>query len=391
MVNFLMILICLFFTLSSVAAVGSEPSIAVERVLLEQSMSLAKQEYQVKAWVSSRQVFQQQALEIQVQLTSSHAENLPSLAVASQADSAWLAPMVSSEPKLLEREGKTLVRWQVLLFAKQTGINTLPNLRLQWVGESMSRQTQTLPSWSINVLPLPVYVPEQAIVGALVDVQTHLSLPTISLVDEVIQRHIQFRLMNHLPNSLWLSNIHGDAVEPLSAWLQAGESTWTDDGWVSDWTLWQPWRVTQAGFWQVEAQDLWVFNPHTWQVTHLQLPAHSGWAIPEWLWRSFQLLALLLALILFYWLQKLARCWLKRHHYQQAIERSADSAQLYALMVSSWQLTPNIPLAHQALPLPIYRCLVELENQLFSGEVLFNVRFVSLKSELVKQYRLFKC
>lgn len=385
------ILLCLSLLWMSSTWAQVSQDVPLERVLLAQSMQLAKQDYQVKAWVASRQVFQQQALVIHVQLTSSHADNFPSLSVASQADNGWLAPIVSSEPQLSQQEGKTLAQWQVLVFAKQVGVNALPHLRLQWLGESMSRQTQSLPSWSINVLPVPVYVPEQAIVGELVEVQTQVTLPSIVLVDEVIQRQVQFRFINHLPNSLWLPNIQGEGIEPLSSWLQAGESTWTGEGKVSDWTLWQPWRVTQAGFWQVEAQDVWLFNPRTWQVTHLQLPAHSAWAIPLWLWQTLQLLAWLLVLTLIYWVQKRGRCWLKRRHYQQAIALCADAEQLYKLMITSWQLTPQIPLAHQALPLPIYDSLLALENHLFSGEVLFNARFVALKQDLLNSVELLSC
>lgn len=365
--------------------------VAVERVLLDQTMRLAQNDYQVKAWVASRQVFQQQALIIHVQLTTANASSLPSLAVASQADNAWLQPIVSHQPRLTEQNGKTVAQWQLLVFAKQVGVNALPNLRLQWVGESMSRQTQTLPSWSIKVSPLPVYVPEKSIVGELVNVQTTVSLPSIVLVDEVIQRQVQFRLVNHLPNSLWLNGLQGQGIEPLSPWLQTGDSAWQEEGWLSDWTVWQPWRISQAGFWQVEAQDIWVFNPRTWQVTHLQLPAHSGWAIPLWLWRSVQAFLLLVFLLFSYLFIQWSRCWLKRRHYRQAIERCADSAQLYHLMVQMWQLTPDIPLAHQALPLPIYQSLVELENQLFSGEVLYNEIFEQTKARLALQYRCYPC
>jgi hypothetical protein len=365
--------------------------VAVERVLIDQAMHLAKNDYQVKAWVASRQVFQQQALVIHVQLTVASETSLPSLAVASQVDNAWLQPIVSGEPRLTEQDGKIVAQWQVLVFAKQVGVNALPNLRLQWVGESMSRQTQTLPSWSIKVSPLPVYVPEQAIVGELVNVQTKVSLPSIVLVDEVIQRQVQFSLVNHLPNSLWLNGLQGQGVEPLSPWLQTGNSAWQDEGWLSEWTVWQPWRLTQAGFWQVDAQDIWIFNPRTWQVTHLQLPAHSGWAIPLWLWRTVQAVLLLILLVVSTVLIRWVRCWLKRRHYRQAIERCADSAQLYHLMVQMWQLTPGIPLAHQGLPLPIYQTLVELENQLFAGEVLYNKMFEQIKARLALQYRCYPC
>lgn len=365
--------------------------IAVERVLMEQSMHLAKHDYQVKAWIESRQVFQQQALVIHVQLALSDLTPLPSLSVASQADNAWLSPMVNNEPIVTVHQGQALAQWQVLVFAKQAGVSALPNLRLQWVGESMSRQTQTLPSWSIKVLPLPVYVPEQAIVGELVELQTHLELPTIALVDEVVQRQVRFRLVNHLPHSLWLNGLQGQGVEPLSSWLQAGETHWQAEGVLSDWTWWQPWRLTTLGYWQIEAQDVWVFNPRSWQVTHLQLPAHSGWAVPLWLWRSLQVLMLMLMLVFSYVILLRVRCWLKRRHYRQAIERCADSAQLVALVVKAWQLKPDIPLAHQGLPLPIYQTLVALENHLFSGETLYNETFEQIKTRLASQYKCHPC
>lgn len=389
MMPFLLLMLAVLWTPSIWAQASQDPPL--ERLLLDQPMQLAKNDYQVKAWVASRQVFQQQALVIHVQLTAARETSLPSLAVVGQVDNAWLQPIVSGEPSLTEQDGKIVGQWQVLVFAKQVGVNALPNLRLQWVGESMSRQTQTLPSWSIKVSPLPVYVPEQAIVGELVNVQTKVSLPSIVLVDEVIQRQVQFSLVNHLPNSLWLNGLQGQGVEPLSPWLQTGDSAWQDEGWLSEWTVWQPWRLTQAGFWQVDAQDIWIFNPRTWQVTHLQLPAHSGWAIPLWLWRTVQAVLLLILLVVSTVLIRWLRCWLKRRHYRQAIERCADSAQLYHLMVQMWQLTPGIPLAHQGLPLPIYQTLVELENQLFSGDRLYNSHFLSLKATLLHQYRLLPC
>jgi hypothetical protein len=59
--------------------------------------------------------------------------------------------------------------------------------------------------------------------------------------------------------------------------------------------------------------------------------------------------------------------------------------------VQMWQLIPGIPLAHQGLPLPIYQTLVELENQLFSGEVLYNKMFEQIKTRLVLQYRCYPC
>lgn len=389
MMPFLLLMLAVLWTPSIWAQASQDPPL--ERLLLDQPMQLAKSDYQVKAWIESRQVFQQQALVIHVQLTAGREASLPSLAVASQVDNAWLQPIVSGEPRLTEQDGKIVAQWLVLVFAKQLGVNALPNLRLQWVGESMSRQTQTLPSWSIKVSPLPIYVPEQAIVGELVNVQTKVSLPSIVLVDEVIQRQVQLSLVNHLPNSLWLNGLQGQGVEPLSPWLQTGDSAWQDEGWLSEWTVWQPWRLTQTGFWQVDAQDIWIFNPRTWQVTHLQLPAHSGWAIPLWLWRTVQAVLLLILMVVTTVLIRWVRCWLKRRHYRQAIERCADSAQLYHLMVQMWQLTPGIPLAHQGLPLPIYQTLVELENQLFSGDRLYNSHFLSLKATLLHQYRLLPC
>ena len=389
MMPFLLLMLAVLWVPSTWAQVSQDPPL--ERVLLDQPMQLAKKDFQVKAWIESRQVFQQQALVIHVQLTAGREASLPSLAVASQVDNAWLQPIVSGEPRLTEQDGKIVAQWLVLVFAKQLGVNALPNLRLQWVGESMSRQTQTLPSWSIKVSPLPVYVPEQAIVGELVTVQTKVNMPSIILVDEVIQRQVQFSLVNHLPNSLWLNGLQGEGIEPLSPWLQTGDSAWQDEGWLSEWTVWQPWRLTQTGFWQVDAQDIWIFNPRTWQVTHLQLPAHSGWAIPLWLWRTVQAVLLLISLVVSTVLIRWVRCWLKRRHYRQAIERCADSAQLYHLMVQMWQLTPGIPLAHQGLPLPIYQTLVELENQLFSGDRLYNSHFLSLKASLLHQYRLLPC
>lgn len=389
MMRFLLLILAALSMPPLWAATAEE--VAVERVLLDQSMRLAQNDYQVKAWLASRQVFQQQALVIQVQLTTTNASALPSLAVASQADNAWLAPILSQQPRLTEQDGKTVAQWQLLLFAKQVGVQSLPNLRLQWVGESMSRQTQTLPSWSIKVSPLPVYVPEQAIVGELVNVQTQVSMPNIALVDEVIQRQVEFRLVNHLPNSLWLNGLQGQGIEPLSPWLQAGDSAWQDEGGFSDWTVWQPWRISQAGFWQVDAQDIWVFNPRTWQVTHLQLPAHSGWAIPLWLWRSLQGLALMALLVLGYSLIQWFRCRLKRHHYRQAIARSADAEQLVSVMIKAWRLTPGIPLAHQGLPLPIYQLLVSLENQLFSNDCLFNQAFEESKQEFMQTASLLPC
>ncbi len=389
MMPFLLLMLAVLWVPSTWAQVSQDPPL--ERVLLDQPMQLAKKDFQVKAWIESRQVFQQQALVIHVQLTAGREASLPSLAVASQVDNAWLQPIVRHQPRLTEQDGKIVAQWQVLVFAKQLGVNALPNLRLQWVGESMSRQTQTLPSWSIKVSPLPVYVPEQAIVGELVTVQTKVNMPSIILVDEVIQRQVQFSLVNHLPNSLWLNGLQGQGVEPLSPWLQTGDSAWQAEGWLSEWTVWQPWRLTQAGFWQVDAQDIWIFNPRTWQVTHLQLPAHSGWAIPLWLWRTVQVVLLVILLLVSTVLVRWVRCWLKRRHYRQAIERCADSAQLHHLMIKMWQLTPGIPLAHQGLPLPIYQTLVELENQLFSGDRLYNSHFLSLKASLLHQYRLLPC
>jgi hypothetical protein len=101
---------------------------------------------------------------------------------------------------------------------------------------------------------------------------------------------------------------------------------------------------------------------------------------------------LLLVFLLFsYLFIQWSRCWLKRRHYRQAIERCADSAQLYHLMVQMWQLTPGIPLAHQGLPLPIYHTLVELENQLFSSEVLYNEKFEQIKARLALKYRCYSC
>jgi hypothetical protein len=365
--------------------------VTVERVLLEQSMHLAKQPYHVKVWIASRQIFQQQALLIHVQLTANDPAALPTLAVASQADPAWLAPMVSPEPSLTQQAGKTVAQWQIRLFAKQAGINALPNLRLQWIGASLSRHTHTLPSWSIKVLPLPIYVPEQAIVAESVDLQTPLPLPRFALVDEVMQRQLVFRLGNHLPNSLWLPSLQSDAIEPLSPWLQAGDARWQGEDWVSEWQLWQPWRLTQAGYWQVEAQDIWVFNPTTWQVTHLQIPAYDGWAIPLWLWRSLQGLMLILVLSLSYAVLAWMRCRLNRHHYRQAIQQCADAAQLYTLMVKAWRLTPHISLAHQAPSLPIYPILVALENHLFSQAPLYHDTFKHLQADLLSTDQHYPC
>lgn len=372
-------------------AVGETPESM--RLLLEKNIQLAGTPMQVRAWVNTRQLFQQQALHLWVQVQLPAAATVPSLSVRNHEENAWNALSMADEPEQIgNADQQRVLQWHGMLFAKQTGIWELPSMQLQLVGRAMAKQTLSLPNLSIQVLPVPIYVPAEAIVANQITWQvTPAQLSWPYLVGDVVQRQVHIQLQDVMEQQFFLTGVTGTGIEGLSSLMSSPQTHWQEGHRVSSWSIWQPWRITQMGFWQVDAQDIWLFNAETWQVTHIQLPAQSGWALSVPVWWLLGILAALISVIVLYWLWRRLSCWIRRMHYRRRIAACEQVVSLYDEVYRAWRLQANIPLAHQAKHLPIYSLLCVLEQARFSSQPLPLTNFLELRTDLQKNSYLLPC
>lgn len=344
------------------------------RQIFEQDTHLAHQPVSVKAWLTHRQVYQQQALSLYLSTTSPIALGKLNVVLRTSELSDWL--MTDIQPLAVEESNGQLVhRWQVDLFAKRDGLLMLPQLSLQLEGKSMARKTLSLPSVSIRVLPLPFYLPKETLVGASLSLveQTNPSTQW-GLVGDRLTRELVFTTESMQKNRLTLPFVQGQGVQGLSPVIQHKENQIH---------ITQAWQIQSAGSWQIEDQHLWLFNPETLNTTHLVIAGTSGTAIPVWLWRAIQAVILLVILLFLGWMGYLARQGLQRYRYQQSVLACGDADQLVRYLKQHYGYPDTAILSHR-LPKdhPHYAEIVQLEGMLFAQNQLYGEVFEVLKQKI---------
>lgn len=388
-IKFLMQFVLLTVFMASVYAQDVLPEPVSERVLLEQQIVIARHPVAVHAWLEARQFFQQQAVRVHVRADYPKDMRYLSLQASSTADKHWTTPQITPEPEVKQTADVMQAEWCVILFPKAVGIYSLPKLQLLVEGEGMSRQLLVLPEMTLRIMPLPVYVPTEAIVGELIEERVESTASFFGLVGSLFQRQINLTLKDVMPDDLILSSIQGEGVTEISPLIKMNQATWQAQHLVSSWSIWQPWRLQLAGSWSLHPQDLWVFNPETWQVQHVQWPALTGYAVPIWLKNLLLGMAIIIVLLATLWLLIKLRCYINRRHYIVGIEKTADALQLRDFLIQQWRLSESIPLAQQAQNLPIFLESIALESLIFSGDLLYGASFDSLKRAFIEKSQLF--
>lgn len=356
------------------------------RLIVEQQITISNQPVEIKVWLSSRQIFTRQALTVLVQ--AQHSSQLPlSLAqVRSDRDATtWLSPMISPEARVsLLSDGRQLSEWHLTLFAKSAGVVKLPHLQLQFEGVSAAKHWMSVPDIPIRVLPLPIFVPTEAWVGELVSWSSSTSIAAIAPVGEQGQRQIHLIMKQLMPQTMPAPLLSGRGVEGLSPLNQLSIPEWKDTIWQSGITLYQPFQLTAAGVWQLSPQDIWVFDPVSWQVTHLATDEVSGYAMPRWLWQLLGLVLWVIVIALVIGILAYGYCRVQQHHFRLDIQRSADALQLYHVLVRHWRLKIGIPVRHQLTDKhPIQEHLLQLEDLLYSQKSLGLSDFSEIRQQLL--------
>lgn len=324
------------------------------RSLLQQPIKLAQTEMQLHVWLDSRQAFQQQLIPIRVELMAEEFTTEPQLLLTSESDSAWTAPIYHSQAVHRQQDGQAVRQWTLWLAAQQAGVLSLPTMRLQVVGRAMAKQTISLPKLSLRIAPLPFFLPTETLLAERVQLDTQVSqLGWFQLVGEQLQQQTLAIFDQLQAHQFWLSGVQGKGIQGLSADINEVDTQWLAEGQQRHYQVIQPWQITQAGFWQVDAQDIWLFNGRTWQLTHVQIPAISGFAIPVWLWHVVQALLLFISLWLAYVIWRYAACVWRNQRYRRQILQADGVQSLYQAIYLGWSLHPDVPLAHQSQSLPI--------------------------------------
>ena len=373
----------------SVASAANESAI-LERLLLEQEVVLANQKMTLKVSLASRNIWQQQGLTLIIDITT--AKLMPSLSaqLMMTGTQSWQALSMMPEAEQTMIDGAHHYRWQAIVFPKQLGVQELPALRLQLEGTSGAQKTVTLPSLSVYVRSLPVFVPAQALVGRADKAPISQTSSSWVFVGDQQIKTWQWRVQGLLSQGVHIPVLSGSAIIGLQPWLDV-QHEW-DDG--QYWTIihaQQPWVATEMGRWRIAVQDIWLFDGQTGKVQHWQVSGDSGFALVLWVWDILLVIAAVITLFFAFILMRFVRCRLRRHHYQQGIVHAADARQLLSWLRLQWQLMDDIPLAHQAQNLPIKDELIVLEGLLFSDNVLYGQVFGEIKQRIVTKSSPFHC
>lgn len=356
----------------------------LERVLVEQEVVFANQKMSLKVSLTSRNLWYQQGLTMMLDLTST--KEMPSLSaqLLMTAAQPWQDMSMQSEPEQHLIDSVVHYRWQAIVFPKQLGVQDLPILRLRLEGTGGAQKTISLPSLSVYVRSLPVYVPAEAWVGKA-DTQPMVQhhTPWVLVGDQQVQTW-QWRVQGLWSKAVNLPVLSGQGITGLQPWFKV-EHEWLDGQYWTKLSVQQPWVATEAGHWTVARQDFWLFDAQTGRVQHWQLTGSDGIAIAPWLWRIMQGIILLMATGLLMMTIRFIRCRLYQHRYRQGIIRAADAQQLLQWLHLHWHLNDDIPLAHQAKGLPIEAELIALEALLFSSLPLYDAVFVRLRDNLAKR------
>lgn len=384
-----LILMFFVFIFWSVAHAANE-STGLERVLVEQEVVLANQEMTLKVSLATRNLWQQQGLGLIIDIATEKA--MPSLSAQLLMPPAqpWQGLSVMPEVEQQRINGVSHYRWQAIVFPKQLGVQELPAFRLRLEGASGSQKTISLPSLSVYVRSLPVFVPAEAWLGFADAPPVAQHKPDWILVGDQQVKTWQWRVKGLWEKGVLLPTLSGKGIMGLQPWLDV-QHEWGDGQY---WTLiraQQPWTATEMGRWQINAQDFWLFDGQTGKVQHWQLAGDSGFAMARWVWHGFLLLASFLLLLGAIVLLRLMLCRLRHHRYRQSIARAADAQQLLRVLALHWKLSPDIPLAHQAQGLPIEAELIALEGLLFSSDVLYGKRFIAFQAQLLHKEYFFPC
>jgi hypothetical protein len=294
----------------------------------------------------------------------------------------WQGLSVMPEAEQQEIDGLSHYRWRAIVFPKQLGVQELPAFRLRLEGTSGSQKTISLPSLSVYVRRLPVFVPAEAWLGFADAPPVAKANSAWVLVGDQQLITWQWRVKGLWGKGVSLPALSGQGMMGLQPWLDV-QHEWMDGQYWTVIRAQQPWTATEMGFWQINTQDFWLFDGQTGKVQHWQLAGESGFAMARWLWHGFLLLVSLLLLLGVIVLLRLMVCRLRHHRYRQSIARAADAQQLLRVLTLQWKLKPDIPLAHQAQGLPIETELIALEGLLFSDQILHGTAFKVIRGQLL--------
>jgi len=193
---------------------------------------------------------------------------------------------------------------------------------------------------TINVLPLPSFLPVNVAVGSL-QLQTEsegvfkvsgdLNYWVWQLeglgVDELVLQNMAHQLIGQMA--------HNETLEWLSESREA-ETTITEQGLNSALTVRLPYRIIQAGLFTLPELNLRYFDVETGKLISQTFTAHTQFAMPIWLLWMLQWLGLIIVLTLLYGaLWQIKQAWLN-WQLRQAIQKASNPQQLIEAMFK-WQ------------------------------------------------------
>jgi hypothetical protein len=376
-----LILMFLVFVFCS-AAYAASVATGLERVLVEQEVVLANQKMTLKVSLATRNLWQQQGLNLIIDIATDKAMSSLSAQLLMPPAQPWQGLSVMSEAEQQRIDGVSHYRWRAIVFPKQLGVQELPAFRLRLEGASGSQKTISLPSLSVYVRSLPVFVPAEAWLGFADAPPVAKANPAWVLVGDQQLKTWQWRVQGFWEKGVSLPALSGKGAMGLQPWLDV-QHEWVGGQYWTVIRAQQPWTATEMGRWQINAQDFWLFDGQTGKVQHWQLAGDAGFAVARWVWHGFLLLASLLLLLGVIVLLRLMVCRVCHHRYRQSIARAADAKQLLRVLALHWKLSPDIPLAHQAQGLPIEAELIALEGLLFSDHILHGTAFKAIRGQLL--------
>ncbi len=382
------VLCCFLFFVATVQA--ADEVNPLERLLLQQEMVLANQKMTLKVSLASRNLWQQQGLTLMIDLAMDKTMSSLSAQLLMSGAQPWQDLSITPEPEQVLLDGVVHYRWQVMLFAKQLGVQDLPPLRLRLEGTGGAQKTISLPILSVYVRSLPIYVPAEAWVGTADAPPTVQKNASWVLVGDQQTTTWQWRVQGLWSQAVALPSVSGQALVGLQPWIKV-QHEWIEGRYWTTIQAQQPWMATEMGRWTIATQDIWLFDAQTGKVQHWHIAGDSGVAIAYWLWRTLLAILSLIGFAVLVVLLRWMRCRLRQRHYQQGIARAADAQQLLHWLRLHWHLRDDIPLAHQARDLPIAAELIALEGMLFSDQILHGDNLQQIQQQLTIRYRQLPC
>lgn len=232
---------------------------------------------------------------------------------------------------------------------------------------------------TVSVHPLPHFLPATTPVGQL----TLSSTPLAWIQKKEQLNYWTWKLVGQNMSQQDLQQTMHQLIEnrpdtPQIEWLTESYNItthWTEQGIQSTLTLQLPYRITQAGWVNFPQFNTPFFNPITGKLELLKQPIQTRIVLPSWVIITGQLIALLFAFWLLYWITQLLKYLWLRQQFIRNIKRAHHAQALWSVM-QQW--------AHKQQPYPINTLgkWTHWYNQTYKESETLNAVMLSLNQQL---------